>query len=146
MMKEMKNANTTRACLMFVCLATGCVAISQAASSGEVDREAAYAQAFAFMRTYYQQANLDRARDLTIGDARQLINNEMQRRKASGVSRDAVPPSADFMRHTVKEVGGDFVMMWTVLSGAGLSLNVTTRSVRTDAGWRVSSFKESGDK
>jgi hypothetical protein len=42
--------------------------------------------------------------------------------------------------------GGDFVMMWSVLSGAGFSLNVTTRSVRTDAGWRVSRFKETKDK
>jgi hypothetical protein len=52
----------------------------------------------------------------------------------------------EFKRHTVKEVNGDFVAMWSVLSGAGLSLNVTTRSVRTDAGWRVSSFKESKEK
>jgi hypothetical protein len=145
MMRKTKNAITARARRMFLCLAIGCLAISQAASSGEADREAAYAQAFAFMRTYYQQANLDKALDLTIGDARHLINTEIRRREAAGVSRDAVPPSAEFKRHSVKEVNGDFVMMWSVLSGAGLSLNVTTRSVRTDAGWRVSIFRESKD-
>jgi hypothetical protein len=146
MMRKTKNAITARGRRMLLCLAIGCVAISQAASSSEVDREAAYAQAFAFMRTYYQQANLEKALDLTVGDARQLINNEIQRRRAAGASGDAVPPSMEFKRHTVKEVNGDFVAMWSVLSGAGLSLNVTTRSVRTDAGWRVSSFKESKEK
>jgi hypothetical protein len=146
MMRKTNNVATTRARRMFLCLAIGCVAVSQAASGREVGREAAYAQAFAFMRTYYQQANLDKALDLTIGEARQLINTEIRRRKAAGVSRDAVPPSAEFKGHTVKEVDGDFVMMWSVLSGAGLSFNVTTRSVLTDAGWRVSSFKESKDK
>jgi hypothetical protein len=146
MMRKTKDSITTRASRMFLCLAIGWVAISQAKSSGDVEGEAAYAEAFAFMRAYYQQANLEKALDLAIGGARQLISAEIQRRKAAGVSQDAVPPSSDFKRHTVKEVGGDFVMTWSVLSGADLSLNVTTRSVRTDAGWRVSSFKESKDK
>ena len=146
MMRKTKNAIVMRAWPMFLCLAIGLMPLAHAAYSGEADREAADAQAFAFMRTYYQQVNLEKALDLSIGDARQVINSEIQRRKAAGVSRDAAPPSTEFKRHTVKEANGDFVMMWSVLSGAGLSLTVTTRSVRTDAGWRVSSFTETRDK
>ena len=62
MMRKTKNAIIRSAWRTILwCLAIGWMAISQAAISGEVDREAAYAQAFAFMRTYYQQANLDKA-------------------------------------------------------------------------------------
>ena len=100
-MRKTKNAITARGRRMFLCLAIGCVAISQAASSREVDREAAYAQAFAFMRTYYQQANLEKALDLTVGDARQLINDEIQRRRAARDSGDAVPPSTSYGRKWV---------------------------------------------
>ena len=146
-MRKTKNAIISSAWRTILwCLAIGWMAISQAATSGEVDREAAYAQAFAFMRTYYQQANLDKALELTIGDARQLINAEIERQKASGISSEATPPSTEFKRHMVKKLDGDFVMVWSILSGAGLSLNVITRSVHTGAGWRISNFEESKDK
>ena len=131
---------------VWLCLVFCFVSFCQSASSAQSDGEAAYAQAFEFMRTYYQQVNLEKALNLTTADARQVVSQAIQERTGSGVSRDAVPPSVDFRRHMVKEVEGSFVMVWSVLSGAGFSLTVTTRSVRTAAGWKVSSFVESQDK